>query len=714
VSKISEVPVERLGEDEAGKELARLAAEIAEHDKRYYQHDAPSVSDAEYDALRRRNEAIEAQFPELIRSDSPSERVGAKPAGGFEKVRHAVRMLSLGNAFSDDDVEGFVARVGRFLSINEEEAIVLVTEPKIDGLAISLRYEKGKLVLGATRGDGTEGENVTANIRTIRDIPHQLEGSAPDVFEVRGEIYMSHADFEAMNKRQEKDGGKIFVNPRNSAAGSLRQLDSTITAKRPLRFFAYSWGEVSELPGQLPGELPGQLPGKTHWDVLQAIKKMGFPVNPLVRRCKSVGEALAFYTDIQHQRSELGYDIDGVVYKIDRLDFQDRLGFVSRSPRWAIAHKFPAEQAESVVEDISIQVGRTGVLTPVAHIKPLTVGGVVVRNVTLHNEDEVKRKDVRLGDAVIVQRAGDVIPQIVRVVLERRPKSAKPFAMPKTCPVCGSHAEREINPKTGAPEVARRCTNRLSCPAQTVERLRHFASRDALDIEGMGEKTVREFFDDGLLKEPADIFRLQKSYARGEAAIAKREGWGEQSAEKLFAAIEARRKIGLDRFVIALGIPQVGETTARLLARNFQSWDAFYKSMGSDNAVEDLEEIGGIGDVMARGIKEFFDEEHNRKAIDDLVGLEEKLVKVTDIAAPKTSGSPVAGQAIVFTGSLELMTRSEAKARAESLGAKVSGSVSKKTNLVVAGPGAGSKLKDAEKHGVKIISEEDWVNLIKT
>ncbi len=698
MTKLSEVTVERLSKEEARKELTRLAKEIAEHDKSYYQSDAPVISDAAYDALRRRNNAIESRFPELVRADSPSKRVGVKPAGGFEKVRHAVRMLSLGNAFSDGDIEDFVARVRRFLGLDADEEVVLVAEPKIDGLAISLRYEKGKLVLGATRGDGVEGENVTANIRTIRDIPHQLKGDRSDVFEVRGEIYMSHADFEAMNKRQEKEGGKIFVNPRNSAAGSLRQLDSSITAQRPLRFFAYSWGETSGLPG------------KEHWEVLQALKKMGFPINPLIRRCKTVGEALAFYNEIQHQRSELGYDIDGVVYKIDRLDFQTRLGFVSRSPRWAIAHKFPAEQAESTVENISIQVGRTGVLTPVAHIKPVTVGGVVVRNVTLHNEEEIKRKDVRRGDTVVVQRAGDVIPQIVRVLPDRRPKGARIYKMPETCPICGSHAAREINPKTGEPEVARRCSNRLSCPAQAVERLRHFAARDAFDIEGMGEKTVREFFDDGLLKEPADIFRLEKRYAKGEKAIAAREGWGEQSAAKLFAAIEARRQIGLDRFVMALGIPQVGETTARLLARNYQSWDAFYDSMKSDHAVTDLDEIGGIGEIMARAIKGFFEEKHNRHALGRLL----KYVEITDVAAPKASSSPVAGQIVVFTGALEKMTRSEAKARAESLGAKVSGSVSKKTNLIVAGPGAGSKLKEAEKLGIKIISEEDWMKLIET
>ena len=692
------MPVERLSEDEARKELARLAKVITGHDRHYYREDAPVISDAEYDALRRRNNAIEARFPELIRSDSPGERVGVKPGGGFEKVRHAVRMLSLGNAFSDNDVEDFVARVRRFLGLAETEEIVLVAEPKIDGLAVSLRYEKGQLALGATRGDGVEGENVTANIRTVREIPQRLKGKAPGIFEVRGEIYMSHADFDAMNKRQEKEGAKIFVNPRNSAAGSLRQLDSTITARRPLRFFAYSWGEVSDLPG------------KTHWEILQTLKKMGFPVNPMIRKCKNVGEALAFYNETQHRRSELGYDIDGVVYKIDRLDFQDRLGFVSRSPRWAIAHKFPAEQAESTVENISVQVGRTGVLTPVAHIKPVTVGGVVVRNVTLHNEEEVKRKDVRLGDTVVVQRAGDVIPQIVRVLPDRRPKGAKTYKMPEVCPVCGSRAEREINPKTGEPEVARRCSNRLSCPAQAVERLRHFASRDAFDIEGMGEKTVREFFDDGLLKEPADIFRLKKRHAKGATAIATREGWGEQSAEKLFAAIEARRQIGLDRFIMALGIPQVGETTARLLARNYQSWDVFYDSMKSDHAVTDLDDIGGIGDVMAGAIKGFFDEKHNRQALDRLL----KYVDVTDLAAPTASSSPIAGQIVVFTGSLEKMTRSEAKARAEAMGAKVAGSVSKKTDLVVAGPGAGAKLKEAEKLDIKIISEEDWMKLIQT
>src|SRR6185503_1364268 len=592
-------PVEQLTEAEAKKELERLASEIAEHDRRYYQDDAPTVSDAEYDALRRRNNEIEAAFPELIRKDSPSQRVGAKPAERFEKVRHARPMLSLDNAFTDEDVRDFVARIHRFLNLPEGEEVALIAEPKIDGMSLSVRYEKGELVQGATRGDGFEGEDITANIRTIKDIPKRIPGrNPPDVFEVRGEVYMTHADFIALNKRQEKAGEKIFANPRNSAAGSVRLLDSSITARRPLRFFAYHWAEVSELPG------------KTHWEVLQALKDWGFPLNPLSKRFRSVDECLKFYEDIQHKRASLGYDIDGVVYKVDRLDWQNRLGFVSRSPRWATAHKFPAEQGESIVERLAVYVGRTGQLTPVAHIKPLTVGGVVVQNIGMHNEDEVARKDVREGDTVVVQRAGDVIPQLVRVVLERRPKGTKAFRMPDTCPICGSAAEREINPKTGEPEAARRCVNKLSCPAQVVERIYHFAARHAFDIEGLGYMTVQEFFEDGMLKEPADIFRLEERYSRGTHAIANREGWGEQSAAKLFAAIRARRKIGLDRFILALGIPHVGESTAKLLARHFHSLDAFLASMASENAAEELDSIEGIGDVMAQAIADFFADKH--------------------------------------------------------------------------------------------------------
>ena len=697
MTALTEKPVELLTEAEAKTELARLANVIGENDRLYYQEDAPRISDSAYDALRRRNDEIEKRFPELIRHDSPSQRVGAKPAERFEKVRHARPMLSLDNAFTADDVRDFVARIRRFLGFPQTGELVLVAEPKIDGLSSSIRYEHGRLVLGATRGDGAEGENVTANIRTIGNVPKVIRGrDVPEVFEVRGEVYMSHADFAELNRRQEKSGEKIFANPRNSAAGSLRQLDPAITAKRPLRFFAYHWGETSALPGE------------THWDVLQAMKSWGFPVNPLTRRCRTVEEVLDFYDEVQHKRANLGYDIDGVVYKVDRLDLQNRLGFVSRSPRWATAHKFPAEQAESTVERIAVYVGRTGALTPVAHIKPVTVGGVVVQNVSMHNEDEVARKDVRVGDTVIVQRAGDVIPQLVSVVLEQRPKGTHPYKMPDRCPICGSHATREINPKTGEPEAARRCVNTLSCPAQAVERIRHFAARDAFDIEGLGEKTVAEFFEDGLLREPADIFRLETRYGHGAKSIMEREGWGEQSAGKLFRAIDARRKISLDRFILALSIPHVGETTARLLARNFHSLKAFLGSMESDHAIDDLDAIEGIGDVMAAAIKGWFDESHNRAAIHRLL----ECVEVSDFAAPRAVNSAVAGKTVVFTGTLERMTRNEAKARAEALGAKVAGSVSKKTDLVVAGPGAGSKLKNAEAFGVEVISEDDWLKLI--
>ncbi len=699
MSGLKDKPVAQLTDVEAKQELARLAREIAEHDKRYYQEDAPAIPDAEYDALRARNNEIEARFPELIREDSPSQRIGAKPAERFEKVRHARPMLSLDNAFTEEDVRDFVARVRRFLGMAPDAELAFVAEPKIDGLSCNLRYEKGELVSGATRGDGTEGENVTGNVRTIADIPKRIRTRRPpEIFEVRGEVYMSHADFDKMNERQKEAGDKIFANPRNAAAGSLRQLDPAITARRPLRFFAYHWGETSGLPGN------------THWDILHALKDWGFPVNPLIRHCRSVEEMLAYYDEVGHKRADLGYDIDGVVYKVDRLDLQNRLGFVSRSPRWAVAHKFAAEQAESVVERIEVYVGRTGALTPVAHVKPVTVGGVVVQNVSMHNEDEVARKDVRVGDTDVVQRAGDVIPQLVRVVMERRPKGTKPYRMPDKCPVCGSHAIRETNPKTGQPEAARRCVNTLSCPAQAVERLRHFASRDAFDIEGLGEKTVQEFFEDGLLREPADIFRLEERFAKGAKAIMEREGWGEQSAMKLFRAIDARRRIPLDRFILALGIPHVGETTAKLLARNFHSLGDFISSMESEAAVAELDAIEGIGDVMAQAIKDFFDEKHNRDALRRLL----EYIDVTDVAAPKASHSAVAGKTIVFTGSLEKMTRNEAKARAESLGAKVAGSVSKKTDLVVAGPGAGSKLTDAQKFGVHVISEDDWLSLIQT
>jgi DNA ligase (NAD+) len=716
----AKTPVEKLTKAEAEKELARLTKQLAEYDRLYFQEDAPAVSDAEYDALRKRNTAIEARFPALVRPDSPSLRVGAKPAERFAKVVHRVPMLSLDNAFDDEDVVDFAARVRRFLGLKEDQELAFTAEPKIDGLSASLRYEEGLFVQGATRGDGLEGEDITANLRTIRDLPLRLDGKAPKVFEVRGEVYMSHADFAALNKRQEKEGKPLFANPRNSAAGSVRQLDPAITAKRPLHFFAYAWGETSAMPAD------------TQWDMLETFKKWGFRVNPLIRRCKTTDELLKFYRDIEVKRATLGYDIDGVVYKVDRLDLQERLGFVSRSPRWAVAHKFAAEQADTVLLDIDIQVGRTGKLAPVAKLKPVTVGGVVVQNATLHNEDEIARKDVRIGDTVVVQRAGDVIPQIVRVILEKRPKGAKPYEFPHTCPICGSHAVREVDEKTGKEDVDRRCTGVLICPAQAVERLKHFVGRDTFDIEGLGGTYIELFHERGLIKQPADIFKLtekpekvSKILAEHRAALSAerraKEGKGEVASktkrddkedkvvENLMRSIESRRMIALDRFINALGIRHVGETTAKLLARNFHTIEAFVEAMESDHAVADLDAIGGIGDVVAEGIKDFFDEPHNRKALANLL----KEVKVERAAAPKASNSPVAGKTVVFTGTLEKMTRPEAKARAEALGAKVAGSVSKKTDLVIAGPGAGSKLTEAKDLGVQVIDEDAWLKLIE-
>jgi DNA ligase (NAD+) len=709
---------DKLTKAEAKAELARLAEEIAGHDRRYHGEDAPTISDAAYDALKRRNDAIEARFPDLVRPDSPSHRVGAKPSERFAKVVHARPMLSLDNAFSDEDIADFAARVRRFLGSKEDDEIVFTAEPKIDGLSASLRYESGIFVQGATRGDGQEGEDITANLRTIKDIPLRLHGDVPKVFEVRGEVYMTHKDFFALNKRQEKEGKPTFVNPRNTAAGAVRQLDPAMTAARPLHFFAYTWGETSAMPAS------------TQWDMLQAFKDWGFKVSPLIRRCKTTVEILKFYSDIQSKRADLGYDIDGVVYKVDRLDLQERLGFISRSPRWAIAHKFPAEQAETVLLDIDIQVGRTGKLAPVAKLKPVTVGGVVVQNATLHNEDEIARKDVRIGDTVVVQRAGDVIPQIVRVIEEKRPRGAKPYQFPHNCPVCHSHAVREVDEKTGKEDVDRRCTGGLICAAQAVERLRHFVSRDAFDIDGFGGVYIETLHDKGLLKEPADIFRLAKRRDALDRALAERraelsaerrarEGKDEVAkkskkdddsklVENLITAIDARRRIGMDRFINALGIRHVGETNARLIARNYKSVDAFVAAMEGEGAVAELSEIGGIGEVVAQAVKDFFDEKHNRKLVDHLL----KEVDVTPLAAPKIAGSPVAGKTVVFTGTLEKMTRQEAKARAEALGAKVSGSVSKKTDLVVAGPGAGSKLAEAAKHGVEVIDEDSWLKLI--
>ena len=710
--------VNKLTSAEAEKELDRLAKEIARHDRAYHGEDAPDISDADYDALRRRNADIEERFPLLVRADSPSHRVGAKASAKFAKIMHRKPMLSLDNAFSDEDVAEFLGRVRRFLGLKEEDEVAVTAEPKIDGLSASLRYENGVLVQGATRGDGQEGEDIAANLRTISDIPLRLKGKPPAVLEVRGEVYMTHKAFAALNKRQEKDGKPTYANPRNSAAGSVRQLDPSITASRALNFFAYAWGDISELPA------------KTHNGMLEKFESYGLPVNQLTQRCESLEQILKFYRGIESRRAKLGYDIDGVVYKVDRLDLQERLGFVSRSPRWATAHKFLAEQAETVLEDIEIQVGRTGKLAPVARLKPVTVGGVVVSNASLHNEDEIVRKDVRIGDSVVIQRAGDVIPQILRVIPEKRPKSAKPYKFPDTCPICGSHAVREVDEKTGKVDVDRRCTGGLICDAQTVERLKYFVARDGFDIEGLGGTMIELFHDKGLLKEPADIFALtdkpekvSKVQAEHRVALseARRAAEGKDPVKKagkeidredkvvenLMAAIEKRRTIGLDRLINALGIRHVGETTARLLARRYLTLDSVLKGMTADDALEELQHIEGIGGVVAEAIHDFFDEPHNVKALGRLLD----WLTVTDMAAPAQS-SPVSGKTVVFTGTLEKMTRQEAKARAESLGAKVSGAVSAKTDIVVAGPGAGSKLKEAQKHGVEVMDEDAWLKLI--
>jgi DNA ligase (NAD+) len=687
-------PPEDLTIIEAAAELAELAAEIAQHDRAYFEHDAPVIPDAAYDALRQRNEAIEQRFPELIREDSPSRRVGAGVAEKFGKIRHAVPMLSLANGFADEDVTDFVGRIRRFLNLGDAQEIDITAEPKIDGLSISLRYESRRLVQAATRGDGFEGENVTANVLTIADVPKRLHGSAPDLIEIRGEIFMSHEDFAALNGKQAEAGEKIFANPRNAAAGSLRQLDASITAARPLRFFAYAWGEAPALPAP------------TQMGVIEAFHSWGLPTNPLMKLCRSVEELLSHYRLIESQRAELGYDIDGVVYKVNRLDWQQRLGFVSRSPRWGLAHKFSAEKATTVLEKIDIQVGRTGALTPVARLKPVTVGGVVVTNATLHNEDEIARKDIREGDTVIVQRAGDVIPQILGFVPEK-PRGAKPYEFPQECPVCHSHAVREER-ASGKLDAVRRCTGGLICAAQRVERLKHFASRNAFDIEGLGDKIIAEFYADELIQWPHDIFTLEARDKTSLKRLRNREGWGEASVAKLFEAIDARRTIALDRFIFALGIRHVGETTARALARAYGTAEHFREQMIAAGPMEgdawnELNAIDGIGEVVAEAVVQFFGEPHNRDVVDELL----KHVSVTPLEARSTT-SPVAGKTVVFTGALERMTRDEAKAMAERLGAKVSGSVSKKTDLVVAGPGAGSKLKDAEKYGVEVIDENAW------
>jgi DNA ligase (NAD+) len=684
-------PIDPSGLDEARAEHARLGAEIAGHDKLYHGEDAPMISDADYDKLRRRYTELEETFPALASAESQNKRVGSAPSEKFAKVRHVVPMLSLGNIFDEEEVSEFCARVRRFLGLGEEAELGVTAEPKIDGLSCALRFERGLLVQAATRGDGFEGEDVTNNVRTIRAIPQQLKG-APDLLEVRGEVYMAHEDFAAMNARQAEAGRPVFANPRNAAAGSLRQLDARITAGRPLRFFAYAWGEVSALRAD------------TQLGMIEAFKGFGLPVNRLTQLCVSAQEMVAHYRAIEAQRATLGYDIDGVVYKVNSLALQARLGFVSRSPRWAVAHKFPAEQATTIVEAIEIQVGRTGALTPVAKLKPVTVGGVVVSNATLHNEDEIARKDVRIGDSVRVQRAGDVIPQILEVILEQRPAKSTPYVFPKICPVCGSAALREIDEKTGIADVVTRCTGTLVCAAQAVERLKHFCSRNAMDIEGLGDKQIELFFAEGLIKTAADIFTLEARDGASGPRLSERDGFGELSARNLFAAIAARRVIAVNRFIYALGIRHVGETNARRLARHFGDFPALRAAALSVEGREEIDAIDGIGPAVAEALIDFFAEPHNETALDQLLA-EVKTTAMEAVAA----GHPLTGKTVVFTGSLERMTRDEAKAMAERLGAKVSGSISAKTDLLVAGPGAGSKLAKARELGVETIDEEEWL-----
>ncbi|VAV88997.1 DNA ligase (NAD(+)) [hydrothermal vent metagenome] len=680
--------------EQAATELARLAKEMAKHDRAYYQQDNPKISDAAYDALRARNAAIEAKFPQLLRPDSPSKKVGVKPASGFGKITHRVPMLSLSNVFSDDELTEFITRVRRFLGLQPDDDLQVIAEPKIDGLSAGIRYQNGKLVQAATRGDGQTGEDITANIRTIIDVPKTLDGTDwPEVLEVRGEVYLSHADFAQMNQRQLAQGKQPYKNPRNAAAGSLRQLDPAITASRPLRFFAYAWGEVSTAFASSQSEAITQF---ASW---------GFSTNPLTRTCHTPQELLAVYRDIERQRADLGYDIDGVVYKVNRLDLQARLGFVSRSPRWATAHKFPPEQANTVLERIEIQVGRTGALTPVAKLRPVTVGGVVVSNASLHNQDELARKDVRPGDRVLIQRAGDVIPQVVKVLDPERDGRAAAFVFPKICPCpLQTQAVRELDDK-GEVGAITRCSGGAACPFQQVETLKHFVGRSGFDMEGLGSKQIEAFFAEGVITEPADIFRLPSKV--DALKLAEREGWGELSVANLLACIAARREISLDRLLTALGIRHVGQTNARLLAAQFGSWDRFHACVSGDDASSELLAIDGIGEAAANSIISYFTEAHSAAVVARLL----VQITVTDIKPAQTS-SPVSGKTVVFTGKLEQMSRDEAKASAVQLGAKVSGSVSAKTDILVAGPGAGSKLKKANEAGVRVLSEEQWLILI--
>jgi DNA ligase (NAD+) len=706
-TKWFDVPVEDLTAEQAQSELKALARLIAHHDRQYHQKDAPEISDAQYDALMRRYRILERRFPEQAPVEGPSTRVGAAPASGFRKVRHAVPMLSLNNAFAEEDIRDWLAGLRNFLRElhDPQSAIAICCEPKIDGLSCALRYEGGRLVAAATRGNGIEGEDVTANVLTIGDVPRVLAGApVPAIVEVRGEVYMSDEDFLRLNEQQERQGGKVFANPRNAAAGSLRQLDPSITAARPLRFFAYTWGEVAEPLAD------------TQWGALARLQAWGFRHPGPSARVTVTGQDLtalkAYYRDVEERRAQLAFSIDGIVFKIDRLDWQGRLGFVSRSPRWAIAWKFPPERALTRVEGIQCQVGRSGKVTPVALLKPINVGGVMVKRATLHNSDEIERKDIRVGDTVVVQRAGDVIPQVVEVVPRQRPEESAPFRLPGECPVCGSRLARE----EGRADTY--CTGGLVCPAQTVERLKHFASRDALDIEGFGEKNIELFHSKGLIRSPVDIFTLEERDGREGPPLLEWEGWGDRSAAKLFDAVRRARTVPLDRFIYALGIRQVGQATARLLARHYRSLSDWRQAMQAarrrqGDEYSELLSINGIGASMVEDILAFFDEPHNREVLDRLTlpGPRPPLLTVTEVERPRAV-SPIAGKTVVFTGNLERMSRSEAKAQAEKLGANVAGSVSSKTHYVVAGPGSGSKERKARELGLTILTEQQWLELI--
>lgn len=687
--------IETITEKQAATELEKIAQEMAKADIAYYQNDAPYMSDAEYDALKQRNIELEAQFPQLIRPDSPSKRIGAPLQSGFGKVAHRFPMLSLGDVFSIEEVENFIEGVKRFL--HSDSDISFMCEPKIDGLSFTARYEHGIFVQGATRGDGTTGEDITANLRTISQLPQKISGNVPEILEIRGEVYMAKKDFFALNQKNEDEGKKVFANPRNAAAGSLRQLDPKVTKERNLSIFAYTWGEVSNRVWS------------SQEDFFNHLQNWGFPTNPNNQLCHSVKEIESFFENLMQIRAGLAYDIDGVVYKVNDIALQERLGFLTRTPRWAIAHKFPAEQAITVINNIRIQVGRTGALTPVADLEPINVGGVIVSHATLHNEDEIKRKDIRIGDSVIIQRAGDVIPQIVAVIKEKRPLDSQEFSFPHFCPQCGAHAIREED------EAVRRCTGGLTCPAQAIERLKHFVSRDAMDIDGLGAKIIEEFYHEGIIKNPVDIFTLEQRNQGEEdlfnhnlgLKIEQREGWGKKSVENLFNAINKRKKISLARFIYALGIRQVGIATARLIAQNFTSWKNFAEDMQNRNT-EKLLAIDGIGEAMAKDMVEFFQEEHNLNTISSLLS----YINIEDFTDTSNHSTALSGKTVVFTGTLEHLTRAEAKAKALSAGAKVSGSVSKNTDFVILGTDAGNKAAKAAELGISILSEKDFIEML--